>query len=557
VSASARRVVASAALRAGLLAVAIATAGVPGPADAAAARPARRAVRTPAAANGLEGLPIRNIRIVARDVYDPVPPTRLAPLHRLANRLHVRTRESTVRGQLLFEPGDPWRARLGQETARHLRSLDFLVPVRIQPVRVGDSVDVVVETRDLWTTAPEINLERGGGSSFGSVGFTERNLIGLGKSVAIEYNADPAGDSRSFAFEDGAIAGTRHRFHWKASSGAGGAMDAVTASLPFGTESSPYAWTASWRRATSVVRLYEQGVEVASLDRRDEDALLEYGIRMPIETAAVVRLTGRFVALDRRLGPSRLMPGAPTAFEGGEESQRERRATLELRVWRPRFVEAENVDRMDRVEDFDLGASAWLEAGGSFRALGAGADEGWVRLQLRRGTQVPFGIGWLDAEASARLADEPRELIGRLEARGYVLTLPRHTLAFSLRGASGTNVSREYQLVTGGLSGLRAYPVHALAGRRLWQFNAEERWFLTPDDWPVVRVAAAAFYDAGRAWGAGAGRGGWLADAGVGVRLGFPQLGLSQVLRLDVAWPVGRFDGDRAAVWSFGSAQAF
>ncbi len=80
----------------------------------------------------------------------------------------------------------------------------------------------------------------------------------------------------------------------------------------------------------------------------------------------------------------------------------------------------------------------------------------------------------------------------------------------------------------------------------------------TPADWDLVHAAAAAFYDGARAWGPGADGTGWFQDAGLGLRLGFPQVGLSEVVRVDVAWPVRpTINGRRDAVLSFGSSQAF
>ncbi len=61
-----------------------------------------------------------------------------------------------------------------------------------------------------------------------------------------------------------------------------------------------------------------------------------------------------------------------------------------------------------------------------------------------------------------------------------------------------------------------------------------------------------------RAWGAGAAGSTWFHDGGVGLRLGFPQIGLAQVVRLDLAWPLQpTVDGGRRPVLSIGSSQAF
>src|SRR5262245_52240701 len=151
------------------------------------------------AAGAAEGRPIRRIRIEARNIFDPLPQGALRPVCRLANRVHVRTRDGTIRDQLLLREGQPWTQERSREAARHLRTLDFLEPRRLEASVAGDSVDVHLETRDVWTTQPEFDFERASGRQFGSFAFTERNLFGLGKSVSLAYHEDPIGISRSIA----------------------------------------------------------------------------------------------------------------------------------------------------------------------------------------------------------------------------------------------------------------------------------------------------------------------------------------------------------------------
>src|SRR5688572_10706529 len=110
-----------------------------------------------------EGLPIRRVEVIARNIYDPLPPGRLRALYRLANALHVSTRARTVEDHLLLETGGTWTLERARETARALRAVGILEPSRIAARQVGDSVDVTVETRDNWTTQPEFALESADG----------------------------------------------------------------------------------------------------------------------------------------------------------------------------------------------------------------------------------------------------------------------------------------------------------------------------------------------------------------------------------------------------------
>jgi len=505
----------------------------------------------------IEGLPIRDIVIEPHEIFDPLPAGRFSWVYDFVNRAHLRTRASTIRQQLLFAPGDRWNGRRAAETMRQLRSLDFLTPESILTARQGDSVHVRVITRDAWTTSPEFNLESASGQRFGSIAFTERNLLGLGKSVSIAYHNEPAGTSRSISVRDPAVAGSRLQLGFDASAGAGGATNSVTFGLPFYAEDAPFSYGGSWSRATSVTRLYSQGEVAADFDERLEQTELHWG-RGERRDGTVVRWIGSFLFKDRRMGPSRLEPGAPPDFEGGEDNLKVRRLAGELRLWHPAFVEKTGVDRMNGIEDFDLGPTAAIKLGFSPHLLGSSADEGYSRFELGAGAATRFGFGTLRGSIDSRLRWTPLEIVRRLDARWIVQGPRAQTLVLNAHGIGGERVPRDFQVATGGLDGLRAYPVHALSGRRLWRFNAEDRWTLGHEYWQLLTLGAAAFYDAARAWGPGAGGTDWHHDVGVGLRVALPHSSQNRVVRFDIAFPVSPTrGGDHEPVLSFGSSQAF
>jgi hypothetical protein len=505
----------------------------------------------------LEGLPIRDVSVEPHEIFDPVPPGRFSWLYDFANRAHMRTRASTIRQQLLFAPGDRWKTERVEESMRQLRSLDFLTPESIRGTLSGDSLNVRVVTRDAWTTSPEFNLESASGQRFGSIAFTERNLFGLGKSVSVAYRNEPAGESRSVSVRDPAVVGSRLQLQFDAGTGSAGATNSAAIGLPFYAEDTRQAFGVSWSRSTSVTRLYSQGEVAADFDERMEQTELHWG-RGSRRDGTIVRWIGSFLFKDRRMGPSRLEPGAPADFEGGEDNLKVRRLAGELRLWRPRFVEKTGVDRMNGIEDFDLGPTAAMKFGYSPRLLGGSADEGYSRFELGAGAETAFGFGTLRGSIDSRLRWTPLEIVRKLDAR-WVVQWPRaQTLVLNAHGIGGERVPRDFQVATGGLDGLRAYPVHALSGRRLWRFNAEDRWTLGHEYWELLTLGAAAFYDAARAWGPGAGGTEWHHDVGVGLRVALPHSSQNRVMRLDIAFPVSPTrDGNREPVLSFGSSQAF
>jgi len=528
------------------------------PVPRAAAGPAHRIAPADTTRSAAEGHVIRRIDVLTRNVFEPVPGSRLGGLERLANRLHVRTRPGTVRRQLLFEPGSRWSDERARETARNMRASNFLDPVRIEARLQRDSALALVETRDLWTMTPRFNIASADGRHVGSIGITDRNVLGYGKSLSLSYRDDENGKTWHGAYDDPNLGGGRHRLHVASATGTEGRSAEFGIGLPFYAEQVVRAYSASWNRTTFVAHLLTSSdtSKQASVDERSERVELWFGGRRP-DGQTIRRLIGTFDVWDRGLGPSRVSPGAPPGFRGVEENIRIRRLGGEAVLRGPHFIERADINRFTRTEDFDCSTELALKLGFAPQAFGSTKDEGFVGMRLNAGAVTPAGFGWARASGSSRLRREWIERILQLDARWYSRLRPRHLLALGASGIAGLNTPRDFQARAGGLNGLRAFPIDALAGRQLWRLNAEERWRFSPAGWTFINLGSAVFFDAARAWGTGAAGTGWFRNAGVGLRLGIPSWGLSEVMRVDVAWPIEPLREGGRPVLTLGSNQAF
>lgn len=513
-------------------------------------------------ADSLEGRIVRRVDVDAREIFDPLPRGRLSRVYELGNRLHVRTRHSTIRAALVVRPGERWTAAKRLESERRLRALDFLLPDSVVAVPVPgspDSVDVRVATHDNWTTSPEVNLERGGGELFGSYALTERNLLGLGITVTAVYREDPVGISRFVSVDDAAIAGTHWRGRFVAGNGDAGKTNTVELGLPFWSEDAPFSVSGGWTRDVSMTHLYQRGLLAARVPLREESAAVRWGTGRRAADGTVQRFVATYRAYDRRLGVSVLEPGAPAEFAGGEEELRLRRLEGEATLWRPSFVTRRGVDFMDRVEDFDLGTIVVVGMGVAPRSLGSGADEGWLHGRLGGGAAAGVaGFGFASAELRTRVRSGLRETFAEFRARWVLQPRPAIALVTAISGAAGRRMPRSFQLRAGALNGLRGFPVEEVAGTQLWRGNAEARWTAKRNLLQLVTLGGAVFWDSARAYGPGSGGESWHHDAGFGLRLSLPHSALNAVARFDVAWPIApRVDGRHGPAYSFGSGQAF
>lgn len=138
----------------------------------------------------LEGKIIRNIAIETLDPFGfSVSDTAKTPkkgFERFGNKIHLKTKDFTIKNLLLFKKNDRLDLLLTQESERLIRSQRYVRQVKITAIPIAnnpDSVDVVIRALDTWSLIPNGNLS----NSKMEAKLTERNLIGLGHQLSGTY----------------------------------------------------------------------------------------------------------------------------------------------------------------------------------------------------------------------------------------------------------------------------------------------------------------------------------------------------------------------------------
>ena len=163
-----------------------------------------------------EQVVIGNIILDKQDVFDLSDPKENNALYRLANKLHIITKDWVIEQQLLFTTGDQFSKRLLEETERILRRNTYFYDAKITPKNRQDgTVDLHVNTRDVWTLKPGFSFSRSGGENRSLIKLEELNLFGCGQQVLIGRSEDVDRDSTFFSFHDKNLgrSWTRLRFH--------------------------------------------------------------------------------------------------------------------------------------------------------------------------------------------------------------------------------------------------------------------------------------------------------------------------------------------------------
>jgi hypothetical protein len=481
---------------------------------------------------------IGEINVVAGSIFDETDPAESGFLYRLANRLHIHTRDSTIRSQLLFTSGDPYSERILAESERLLRTQRFLSEPEIRPVAWHDGVvDVEVRSADVWSTTPGISVSRSGGHNALAFSLEEVNLFGRGKMLSADYSANVDRSSLGLHWSDPSVLGSRWTSDALYSVADDGDVWGVALERPFYALATPWSAGFSARGDTHVQDRYALGevIDDYAVEQHAFDA--HRGWSDGGRYGWTQRWTVGF-----RYDESRFAPTA-TALQGPLPSDRTLAAPYaRFELIQDGYVTTRNFDQIGRTEDLQYGLQVAAELGASLPLLG-GDEALLTQLSASRGYELSDGQSlFVNGTASGRLQSaDLRDGLVSASARYFARINDRLMLFASLSGDFGRALDLDHELELGGDSGLRGYPLRYQTGSSRVLGTVEARFFTDWYPFHLARVGAAVFADAGVVGGysatdsAGAGT---LRDVGFGLRLGNTRSALGNVLHIDLAFPL-------------------
>ena len=489
------------------------------------------------------GAIIGNVRIVRLPIFDTDRPEEDTRLFRLANRLHYLTLEATIRAQLLFTSGARYDTGLLAETARNLRGTRYLYDASVKPVAYRDGkVDVDVVTRDVWTLNPGVSFGRSGGQNTSGFEVEELNLLGTGARISAAYRSGVDRNSTLFVYNDNETFGTRWRTAASFSDNSDGRGAELVVERPFFALDARRAYGLRLFDEERVDSRYDLGVTKDEFQTRQQAATVSAGWSSGRVGGWVSRWT---------LGAAY----EKSTFARTPSSLRSRPLPADRTLVYPwlsfdriedRFIETRNRDQIFRTEDEFLGWRFYGRLGYATPSVGADRDAALISLYAGKGLQpVPERTLLGSLTWSGRIeGGDVRNGIASAALRYYRRQSPRRLFYLSLTADHTTALDAERQLLLGGDSGLRGYPLRYQGGEGRWLLTAEQRFYTDWYPFRLVHVGGAVFFDAGRSYGRnpfGSRSQGVLKDAGIGLRLGNARSGLGNVVHIDLAFPL---DGD-------------
>ncbi len=489
------------------------------------------------------GAIVGRVEVAIDDIFNEADPRENCLLYRLANDLHLDTRASTVLAQLLLKTGDHFSVQRAEETARILRSRRYLYDAVIEPTAYDpdtNTVDLRVRVRDVWTLSPGIGVGRSGGTNKTRARIVDENFLGRGQYVAVGYSSTVDRSGLSFDFRDDNLFQSWWGVNARYTDSSDGSTSAVSVGRPFFSLDSRWSAGLEFVSRDQITPLYDLGEKTNEFRQQDDFLSVEAGWSRGLAGGWTTRWLAGY-RYDRSLFeasaediPTVLLPDDRTLSY----------PWVGVEIIQDRFETTHNQDQIGRTEDVFLGKSLRLELGWTAAGLGGDRSAGIFSAAGRVGNFLGsrglmfLGTSWNGRLESGSLADS----LLSAEARYYLRFNAKNVFTVAADAQHGFDLDLDHQLLLGGDTGLRGYPLRYQNGDTRALLSIEERYFTDWFPFRLVQVGAAVFADVGRTWGdapLASEPQGWLTDVGIGLRLGNARSGLGNVLHIDLAFPIG------------------
>lgn len=483
------------------------------------------------------GPTIGSITIEANNVFDTSKQPESKLFYRLANSVHVTTRESVIRRMLLFNVGDPYNLALLQETERNLRALSFIRrALVVGVVNSSGTVDVLVRTHDAWTLEVVASFKRAGGQDNLKAGLADHNLMGTGKNISAVYERFGASIDKSFVWRDQQFLGTRLDQQIVIYEAPESRKIALSLKRPFYASIVPSSLGGSVDYAEKNVPNFSGETQIGTVRKRDFNAGVSYGVAFGTSTHRSRHIT---VGILHSLALYNSLPTTPSPAP-----PKERLTFLQLGGnWQEfKYIKERHIQKYSREEDFNLGFGVFPSVSWSpkLRMLSTTESQILPKISLRKGLRLPLGpLVLLRADYSSTYVNGGNgHRIATIDFQFFSHVMPKQTLAMHAAYDHGWRLDPASPLTLGEAGGLRGYGLTQFSGNRRVLFNVEDRIFIRDEVWSLVDIGAVLFFDSGYVWGphVRADAADLKSSVGAGLRLAPSRSSSNDPVRIDLAY---------------------
>jgi hypothetical protein len=475
---------------------------------------------------------IKGVEVKTYDVYRPSEAKNF--IFRAVNGLHITTRPSIVRRELLFKTGEVYDSAVTAETERNLRGLRVFRHVRVDSARTDSGLVMRVETQDALSTRIEgaigVSGTQGRRSRKWWIGIQERNLFGTATQIGIRYRNEPDRTAVLTSFSRQRLFDNRIGVGALYDNRSDGSTVYGQLSLPFLSSTSRASWYLTGEERSERILRYVDGAPTArdTLQRRFWNTTAGHGWAIKATTDEFLRIAvlGQLrrddYAIDRRVDTlGRSVSGTVGAY---------------LHWRRTRFLVQQGFQGFGRQEDIDLSTSVQAGVNLTPKAFGYREDGIVPNVSFYTGVGWSNGFARFTGSGLARITDAGRIDSGSVHLSA-ILSLqprPRQMAMFYVGHGWLKNPMPGAEFDLGLEIGPRGFQDHSFTGDRAFLVSGEYRYTLTDNFLRSAGLGLAGFAEYGGAWYHGSRR--RTGDSiGVGLRVGLTISSDLDPVRIDFA----------------------
>ncbi|WP_462159243.1 POTRA domain-containing protein [Pseudoalteromonas sp. GB56] len=482
---------------------------------------------------------VRSIHFVKNNIFDTEKPEENNWLFRLANDIHITTQTSVLENILLFKEGDTYSPELLRESERILRNEEYLYDVRIYAQKYCDgSVDVTVETKELWTLLPEVSFSRSGGENRSTIGFRDSNFLGWGKRISIARTNDGERSGYELIYADPNVFGSRYQSRIEYADNDDGKRHWVSLRYPFYSLATPHSYGIANGSNRRSEKLYANGEEISEFSQHTSTGDIYYGMA----SSPANNWTQR-ILFGYRYHKERFYERYDT-FLPLAENRTLSYPYVSVNWLQDEYVKVHNIDSITRTEDLNLGWQINTLFGYSPESLSDDESRYVLKLNVNRSHYISQQSLWRwSVGIQGTLIEDgmkAENLFFRSHGEYFYNSDDAQSWYVKMQFDAAEGLTADQQLTLGGETGLRGYPHHYQQGDRLGLFSVEKRYYWEYNLWQLFRVGGAAFYDAGQAWQHNNNTSHFSHNVGIGLRLAPSRANAGTVIHIDVARPLNR-----------------
>lgn len=501
-------------------------------------------------------------------------------VRRAMNALHVRTRPSIIKRELLLASGDPFDERKLRESERNLRALGILnrVEIAAEDTTADGRVNLAVHSFETWTFSAGLSLAlASSGDLRWNLAVTEKNFLGYGTFLLAAVGEELDASYGRLFVRQNRLFGSPLTVELNVDERSDGFARWLTVFVPFRAEDQTWSVLAHAMDRRYRARWYLSNAGPAGSDpARWESlyALLPFSMRAGrleamrrvnrLGSRRIWRLGAGVQILERehdlgdglfRLADGRVAdlsaldaPGQPLARDRGTEVWPHVILSSQGRRW----VQTRFLFNYGNLEDVPLDLAWELRCGPAGPSMGstAGAGERWrATAALSNWEQVGNSfwlqrvLGYASFGAAADRHHQIEALLGNYQRLGPGAR--PLTLKTFLEASHGEGLRGDQAPVLGLDRGLRTLDIDGMAGDRMLRWSTELGRTLPWVVLDIVQLGWGVFYGGGLARWQDEDRG--LRDArheiGAGLRFGSTRSGTSDLARFDVTYDLSGRSG--------------